>query len=126
MRLKFADTDLQLNISAKFEAVKKERTLSRKRRGIYREGTCNIQKTRFWGENRVYGDIDCWQFAELYQRVDDLLEESHFEIVTIVGPRKKAKWEKCVVEIRHNFQNLHNLKHPSVSLDWIMKQKEGQ
>lgn len=47
LRLKFADTDLQLNISAKFEAVKKERTLPRKRRGIYREGTCNIQKTRF-------------------------------------------------------------------------------
>lgn len=68
---------------------KKERTLPRKRRGIYKEGTCNIQKTRFWGENTVYGDIDCWQFVELYQRVDDLLEESYSEMVIIVGPRKK-------------------------------------
>ena len=39
LRLKFADTDLQINISVKFETVKIGRTFPRKRRGIYREGS---------------------------------------------------------------------------------------
>lgn len=45
-----------------------------------------MQKTQFWGENRVFEDIDCGQFAELFHWSGDLLEGHYFEIVNMVGP----------------------------------------
>ena len=64
----------------------KERTFPRKRSRIHTEELCNIQKTQFWGENRICEDIDCGQFAELFHRSGDLLEGHYFKIVNMVGP----------------------------------------